>query len=468
MKKFHNIEQSQKLFLKQIPAQILSQTIEILGLPILDLEEKIKQEIEENPFLEIDEEKTLTPVISETYLNIDTEKIEETEEKSSEITDTYDISKIKEIETFGKKNYEKPIIENIISEAETLQDHLIFQAKLDIDDERLFTLASYIISELDSDGFFKGDIENLKQIENYTFTEEEIEKVRERIKRYDPVGCGSKNMEEALITQLEVYYPELPQINIIKEIICNDLVLLATEPEKLQEKYNLSEEEIYNIKSIIKSLTPRPGTNFSKPPEFIIPEAIIKKLNDNELDIEYNDSYIPILKVKKEYIIAVKQSKLKDLKEKVNDAKKLILAIEYRKNILRKIIQTIVKHQKDFLLGKQEFLNPLSIEEVAKEVETSLSTVSRAIKDKYILTPLGLLPLKYFFSRSAKSITQQDVSVDKIKKMIKEIIENEGDKPISDEKIANILINKGIQISRRTVTKYREEMGIPPTHKRKK
>lgn len=142
-------------------------------------------------------------------------------------------------------------------------------------------------------------------------------------------------MKEALITQLEVYYPELPQINIIKEIICNDLVLLATEPEKLQEKYNLSEEEIYNIKSIIKSLTPIPGTNFSKPPEFIIPEAIIKKLNDNELDIEYNDSYIPILKVKKEYIIAVKQSKLKDLKEKVNDAKKLILAIEYRKNIFK-------------------------------------------------------------------------------------------------------------------------------------
>ncbi|MFN4245691.1 MAG: RNA polymerase factor sigma-54 [Brevinematia bacterium] len=446
-----------------MPVQVLLQTTNLLGLPIIELENYVKMELEENPFLEIDEEKNLTSI----DYNITKEELDEEDTNIGEITDTYEISQIKEIELQKRRTFKPIALETIISESETLQEHLLFQAKLDFDDERLFTLATYIIYELDDDGFFRGNIENLKNIENYTFSEEEIEEVRNKIKRYDPVGCGSKTLEEALVTQLEVYYNDFPQKEIIKKIIENDLTLLAKDSKTLQKKYNLSEDELENIKTIIKSLNPKPAVNFSKTPSFIIPEAIVKKTNNDDLDIEFNDSFIPILKLKIDYIDAVKNIRSKEIKEKINMAKNMILSLEYRKNLVSRIIEKIVNHQKQFILGKQNFLNPLTIEDISNELKVAISTVSRAVKDKFILTPIGLLPLKYFFSRASKSMNEQEVSTDKVKKMIKEIIESE-EKPLSDEKITSILINKGIKISRRTVTKYREEMLIPPAHKRKK
>lgn len=468
MKKDNNTEQTYKLTIKQIPSQVLSQTIQILGLPLLELETQIKQELEENPLLEIDDNQVDKNYdIDESIYDID--KIDEEETKSSEITDTYELTKLKEFESYERKVYEKiPVFENNVASSETLQEHLLFQARLDIDNERLFTLATYIIYELDSDGYFKGDIENFKRIEDYTFSEEEIESVRERIKRYDPVGCGSKTLEEALITQLEIFYHNISNLEIYKKIIEKDLKLLATDEREIQKKYKISEEDIENLKTILKTLNPKPGANFSKTPYFILPEAIIRKTDENTLDIEFTDSYIPVLKIRKEYVDAIKHSQSKELKEKLVKAKNIVLAVEYRKNLLRNIITKIVEHQKDFLLSKQKYLNPLLIEEISRELGVNVSTVSRAIKDKFILTPLGLLPIKYFFSRSGRSIGTEQVSVDKIKKMIKEIIDNEGDKPISDDKIASILKNKGIQISRRTITKYRESMNIPPAYKRKK
>ncbi|MGC8869944.1 MAG: RNA polymerase factor sigma-54 [Brevinematia bacterium] len=461
-------ENKLQMNLKQIPTPILAQSVNLLGLPIVELERTLKQEIEENPFLELDEEETKNIIENELNNEINIEEIENSETQSGEVTDTYEISKIKEFENLGRRS-EKKSFENLISETESLQEHLLFQARLDISDDRLFTLATYIVSEIDEDGYFRGSIEDLKQIEDYYFSEEEINSVIERIKRYDPIGCGSRTLEECLITQLEVYYSHLPEINAIKKIIEEDLKNLAENENKVKEKYNLTDEELDRIKEILKTLDPKPGRNFSNSPDFIIPEAIISKTENDDIEIEFNDSFIPKLKLKSEYISAInKSNKTKDLEEKIKKAKNLIVVVEYRKKLLRRIIEKIANYQKDFLLNKQDFLNPLSINELAKELEVVPSTISRAIKDKYIQTPRGLILLKHLFSRESTNLLGQHVSVDKIKKMIKEIIENEGNKPLSDEKIASILANKGIKISRRTVTKYRESMGIPSAFDRKK
>lgn len=469
-----NLKPTYKLTIRQIPIQVLSQTLQLLSLPILDLDNEIKTQLEQNPLLEIDEESTLSllkPESSEVNIDEVQKSMDSFEDVSSsvgEISDTYEVSRLKEFESYERKSYTRvPIFEAIASEAETLQEHLIFQAKLDIEDERLFTLATYIIYELDENGFFRGELDNFRNIEQYVFSDEEIEGVRERIKRYDPVGCGSRTLEEALITQMETYYPNLEKLEIYKKIVENDLKLLAENPAKLKEKYNISEEDIENLKIILKSLDPKPGINFSKTPVFIIPEAIIRESGEETLEIEYNDSYIPVLKIKREYINAIKRSNSPELRSEVVKARNFIVALEYRKKILRAIIEKIVQHQREFIMGKQSFLNPLLLEDVSRELGVNASTVSRAIKDKFVLTPIGLLPLRYFFTKYGKSLTGEEVSIDRIKKLIKEIIDNEGEKTLSDEKIKTILLNKGIKISRRTVTKYRELLGIPPAHRRK-
>ncbi|MEN2998400.1 MAG: RNA polymerase factor sigma-54 [Brevinematia bacterium] len=461
-------EQTYKLSIKQIPSHLLLQTTQLLGLPILELNDRIKLELEENPLLEVEDENTLS-LISTEYSKVDTDKVDEIDRDLGEVSDTYDVAKIKEIELYERKvrgGYTQTI-EGTLSERETLQEHLLFQAKLDISDERLFTLATYIVYELDDNGFFKGSIENLRNVEGYSFQDSEIEEIRERIKRYDPVGCGSKTLEEALVTQLEVYYPNLPKLDVYRRIIEEDLKLLATEGDRVRQKYNLSREEFENLRSILRFLSPKPGANFSVSPSIVVPEAIVRKVDENTLEVEYNDSYVPTLRIRKEYVSAIRKVDSPELKSKLNRARSLILAVEYRKKTLRAIIDKIVQHQRDFLLGKQNFLNSFLLEDLASEMETTVSTISRAIRDKFILTPLGLLPLKYFFVRSGKGIGGEDVSVDRIKKLIKELVDGEGVKPLSDEKIALILSNKGVRISRRTVTKYRKAMGIPPAHKRK-
>jgi RNA polymerase sigma-54 factor len=458
-------QHNQKLLLKQIPANVLMQTINLLGLPLAELETFIKNEVEENPFLEIEEGR-------DNYIKIEPES-EETEEKSDdytigEITDTYEISKVTEQEYKRKKfvpeGDSEP--ESQFYKEEGLKEHLLFQAKLDIDDERIFTLASYIISELNEDGYLEGDISKFKNIDKYEFTEEEIEEVIKRIQKYDPIGCASRSIEECLVTQMEIIYPELHEIQTFKKIILDDFQALANKDYKhLSKKYKISESEIEKLLEIIKTLDPKPGRNFSENISFIMPEAIIEKNEDGKLEIEYNDSFIPKLRLK--YIDLVKTKELSnEIKDKINKAKITITVIEYRKELLRKIISKIVEIQKDFLLNKTNYLKPLTIKDLADEMSVSISTISRAIKDKYILTPRGIFPLKHFLTRSAYDLADTKVSVDRIKELIKETIKNEKT-PLPDQSIAKILFNKGIKISRRTVTKYREEMGIPPAFQRK-
>ncbi len=459
-------QNTQKLVLKQIPANILMQTINLLGLPLTELETAIKNEVEENPFLEMEEEGS-------GYVETiqDLREVEESLEREDigEITDTYEISKIVEEEYKRKKFFvgNTQEFEPQIYKEEGLKEHLLFQARLDIDDERLFTLASYIISELDEDGYLRGDISKFKEIEDYKFTEEEIESVIKRIQKYDPVGCASRSVEECLIVQLETLYPDIHEVKILEKIIKEDLEALAKKDyDYISKKYGIEKNDIDRFLDILKTLDPKPGRNFSENVSFVLPEAVVRVNEDGKLEIEFNDSFIPRLRIK--YIDVLKTKDLsEEMKEKLNKAKVMTTVVEYRKELLRRIITKIVEVQENFLLGNENYLKPLTIRDLAEELGVSISTVSRAIKDKYILTPRGMFLLKHLLTRSAFGLAEDKVSVDKIKEMIREIIKNEKE-PLSDQSIARILFNKGVKVSRRTVTKYREEMGIPPAFQRKK
>ncbi len=465
-KNSENVPQhTQRLILKQIPANVLMQTINLLGLPLAELETAIKNEVEENPFLEMEEGSNYFQPIQ------DLGEVEESLEKEDigEVTDTYEISKIVEEEYRRKKFFLGNIqeFESRIYKEEGLKEHLLFQARLDIDDERLLTLASYIISELDEDGYLRGDIGRFKEIEDYKFTEEEIESVIKRIQKYDPIGCASRSIEECLIVQLETVYPDIREVRILRRIIEEDLEKLAKRDYNyISKKYGIERSEVDKFLDILRTLDPRPGRNFSGNFSFVLPEAVVRVNEDGKLEVEFNDSFIPKLKIKYVDVLKVKDLS-EEMKEKLNKAKMITTVVEYRKELLRRIIEKIVEVQKDFLLGKENYLKPLTIKDLAEELGVSISTVSRAIKDKYILTPKGMFLLKHLLTRSAFSLSEDKVSVDKIKEMIKDIIRNEKD-PLSDQSIARILLNKGIKISRRTVAKYREEMGIPPAFQRKK
>lgn len=458
-------QNTQKLVLKQIPASILMQTINLLGLPLTELETAIKNEVEENPFLEMEEGSGYVETIQ------DLRGVEESLEREDigEITDTYEISKIVEEEYKRKKFFvgNTQDFEPQIYKEEGLKEHLLFQARLDIDDERLFTLASYIISELDEDGYLRGDISRFKEIEDYKFTEEEIESVIKRIQKYDPVGCVSRSVEECLIVQLENFYPDIHEVKILKKIIKEDLEALAKKDYGyISKKYGIEKNNIDRFLDILKTLDPKPGRNFSENVSFVLPEAVVRVNENGKLEIKFNDSFIPRLRIK--YIDVLKTKDLsEEIKEKLNKAKVMTTVVEYRKELLRRIITKIVELQQNFLLGNENYLKPLTIKDLAEELGVSISTVSRAIKDKYILTSRGMFLLKHLLTRSAFGLAEDKVSVYRIKEMIKEIIKSEKES-LSDQSIARILFNKGVKVSRRTVTKYREEMGIPPAFQRKK
>ena len=458
-------QNTQKLVLKQIPANILMQTINLLGLPLTELETAIKNEVEENPFLEMEEGSGYVETIQ------DLRGVEESLEREDigEITDTYEISKIVEEEYKRKKFFvgNTQDFEPQIYKEEGLKEHLLFQARLDIDDERLFTLASYIISELDEDGYLRGDISRFKEIEDYKFTEEEIESVIKRIQKYDPVGCVSRSVEECLIVQLENFYPDIHEVKILKKIIKEDLEAVAKKDYGyISKKYGIEKNNIDRFLDILKTLDPKPGRNFSENVSFVLPEAVVRVNENGKLEIKFNDSFIPRLRIK--YIDVLKTKDLsEEIKEKLNKAKVMTTVVEYRKELLRRIITKIVELQQNFLLGNENYLKPLTIKDLAEELGVSISTVSRAIKDKYILTSRGMFLLKHLLTRSAFGLAEDKVSVYRIKEMIKEIIKSEKES-LSDQSIARILFNKGVKVSRRTVTKYREEMGIPPAFQRKK
>lgn len=464
------LSQDLKLQLKQKLAlsQEMLISLELIQLPLLDLRERIEKEILENPALEMNEKRKND---DQAY-----DKIEEefTKEENTNFLDSSSADINTGLSpTSTNMDLKRQFLEGVVSHTETLYDHLISQLQVQNLTEEHKRIGKIIISLINEDGFFKENLEDIFLNE----TELKIAKdVLEIIQLFDPPGTASSGVKEALLFQIEsMKNQEIDKNAYI--ILKNYFDLMAKRKDnEIAKKMKITSNEVKKAFEFISQLNPYPGRNFSSnQTKYIIPDAYVYK-REGSLVVEMNEDILPSLTINR-YIDKIAKESQKKKKtnqeqkyviEKVRNAHQFMGLINYRKKSLFKLVLLLVKLQENFFHKGPKFLKPLTMKQVAEEIGLSESTISRLASSKYIQTEWGIHEIKYFFSTSLSSTNGNDnTSAQSVKELIKEIFLSEKDNKISDQKIAEILQNKGIKIARRTVAKYRKILNILPSHQRK-
>jgi RNA polymerase sigma-54 factor len=442
------LQQTQKL----IMTPELKQAIEILQLNALELNELVQQELETNPLLEREEfeEEMYSFDLKELVRNV-----REIEERFY-----YGDSDDEEIDEIS--------YENFLSKKPTLSDHLLSQLYITPVPVRIRKICEYIIFSLTPSGYLKEEVGEIAQI--LGCTEEEVLEALAVVQSFDPPGVGARNLKECLRLQL---ISRGNYRGLVKEFVEKHLEDIADgKYSYLAKLYNVSVKEIQRAVDLIKRLNPKPGSAFSEESEgYIVPDVEVIK-RDGEYVVLINDSNIPRLRINS-YYYSILESSDEDAKKyitnKLQSAIWLIKSIESRKETLYKVVKAIVDVQREFLDKGINYLKPLTQKQIADIVGIHESTVSRAINGKYVGTPRGTFELKFFFQSGFVGQNGREFSAETVKNLIKKLIEEEDPaNPLSDQKIAEILKEKNINISRRTVAKYREECNIPSILKRKR
>lgn len=447
------LEQSQKL----IMTPELRQAIQLLQYNSLELNEYLSNELEENPMLEMEK-----PVLDVESVEIDNK---DGDIDWKEYIEKYDdISYKSEID----KNTKEYNIESFISYTPTLKEHLLSQLTMITIDDKDKKVAEYIINNIDDNGYLIASIEEIAAM--MKISADKAEEVLVIVQHFEPIGVGARDLKECLLIQVrEMNNPMLENIiaNYLEDIAGHRIIKIAKEND-------LDISFAQDICDIVKSLEPKPGRTFKSSSDdvrYIIPDATIE-LVDGEYIIMVNDFTGPRLNINNFY-----RNMLKDggdlkatefLQEKFNSAMWIIKSIEQRRQTIYNVVEAILKFQSEFFKSGEKSLVPLTLKDVAEHIGVHESTVSRATNGKYVQTPRGLFELKFFFS-TGLNYFEGDISSTSVKAMIKDIVEGENNKkPLSDQKIAEILAEKGTTISRRTVAKYRDELNIPSSSMRKR
>ena len=473
----------QKLLQKLSPQQI--QMIKLLEIPTMQLEQRIKKELEENPVLEEgrdeDPDAPAEETASEENDNNDELSIEDY--LGDEDIPTYKLS---------AKNYSKDDKRDEIpfSTGTTFHDYLESQLGLRKLDEEDRLLAEYIIGNIDEDGYLRRDLEaivdDLAFSMNIVTTDADLLEILRIIQDFDPVGVGARDLRECLLLQINAKESDIPEIALAQKIIRYHFDEFTKKHyDKIKAKLNISDEDLKLAVDEILHLNPKPGSSFSDPlnksTHVIIPDFILEN-NEGILEIALNSRNTPELRVSKTYsemlesYAANKDKSSSDQKEavsfvkqKLDSAKWFIDAIKQRQNTLLLTMNSILEYQKEYFEeGDETKLKPMILKDIADITQLDISTISRVANSKYIQTHFGIIPLKFFFSESMQTDSGEEVSTREIKKILQDCIgAEEKRKPLTDEKLAEILQQKGYQIARRTVAKYREQLNIPVARLRK-
>ena len=446
-----NISQKQKLIL----TQIMQQSINVLQMSAYDLREYIEKEFEENPILEADFN------LIESKDNIDNTQL------SKYLNDRYD-----ENYNYQHNNEDEVSVFNFISDKKSLKDYLYEQLGEIKCDIKIKKVVSYMFESLDSRGYIENTLEEI--CSDLGIDEEKVQNALEILQSLEPCGIGARDLKECLLIQLK---SKGILDEIIKEIVLKYLEYIADcKYNYIAKELKITPKEVQAYGDIIKSLEPKPSRGYYTGEEvkFIIPDAYIVKIGD-KYNVIMNKDIIPNITInnlyKQEILNGKNKKEVEYVKEKVNDAMGLINDIEQRNNTILKLLECIVKKQKAYFENGQEYLKPMTLRDLADEMALHESTVSRAIKDKYILTSRGTVKIKDLFCNGIVSsgINGEGVSTNTIKNKIKQLIQLENkNKPLSDQAICDLLKKEHIDISRRTVAKYREELGIKSSSKRKR
>ncbi|MGQ9823482.1 MAG: RNA polymerase factor sigma-54 [Desulfotomaculales bacterium] len=453
-----NVEQVQKL----VMTPELRQAITILQLPAPELGHYIEQQLQENPFLEIrEEEPELVSTAQETADR--GEKKEYDIDWEDYFQDSSDLG-------FVQWEEEKQVFpfDNIASSPPSLADHLLFQLHLATGDERLRVIGEYLIGNIDEQGYLRVSLEEVASGVGASL--DEVERALALIHTFDPPGVGARSLQECLLIQVE---QAGIRDDLLVKVINNHLEDLAKgKVGRMSQVLGVSVQEIQRVADVIKTLEPKPGRMYGTTGtvRHIVPDVTLEKVG-NDYVIIINDAFLPRLAVNSAYRSALsKESDLETrnfVENKLNAAVWLIRSIEQRRLTLYKVASCLVELQRDFLDYGVKYLKPLNLKKVAEMVGLHESTVSRATANKYVQTPQGVFEMKFFFSSGLAGEDGRKTSAESVKKMLEELIAGENPKnPLNDQQIAEYFQRQGVRISRRTVAKYRGELGIPPIRQR--
>jgi RNA polymerase sigma-54 factor len=488
------IGQHQTLQQKLTPQQI--QYLKLLQIPVIQLEQKIKEELEQNPFLEEGLEASPEEVIElelgenqEVEQAVKQELAEEYEETTQEILpkpdEEYtfeDFVKSLEDEDLSYKsgNFTSDDEEEIPWQPpalESLEDKLL-QQLAPIVNEKEYRIAEEILGNIDDDGYLTRSVEeiaeDLRLGEKMEVTPEEVENVLKKIQRLDPPGIGARDLKECLLAQLEVGdFPEDKKTLAIR--ILNEAYddFMKKRYDDLMKKFNISEQKLGDVLQIIQRLNPKPGEGRAVIQEYIVPDFIVERVGDDFV-ITLNEKNVPMIRLNRTYYNLLKRQKklpaeIKDeIKKQFARAKWFIASIYQRRETLLKIMRAIVELQREFF-ETGENLKPMIYKDVAEKAGVDISTVSRAVNQKYVQMDFGIYRLRDLFSEKVNTSNGTEVSIKELKEKIKQIIEQEDPrKPLTDDQIAEILRSQGFNIARRTVAKYRDQLGIPTARLRRR
>lgn len=475
----HSLQQ--KLLQKLSPQQI--QLMKLLQLPTVALEQRVKEELESNPAL--DEGREEKDELDDSYEEKEDNKDEIEEFDFSDYLDDDTPDYKYQISNKGKDEEDKDIP---YSGGSTFHERVQQQIRLQQLDEKQETIAQHLIGSLDDSGYLRRDLsaveDDLAFRQNIMASEEEIEKVLKIIQQLDPPGIGARDLRECLLIQITQKKP-YKKAQALAESILVDFFEEFTKKHynKIIKKLEITDDQLKEAVEEILKLNPKPGNSMNtsgKTVQVVVPDFTLQ-IKDGEIDITLNGRNAPQLRVSNEYkgmIDHYKKAKehnkaekeaMNFVKQKLDSAKWFIDAIRQRQNTLMNTMSAIAEYQKDYFLeGDETKLKPMILKDIAEKIQMDISTVSRVVNSKYVSTPYGTFLLKSFFSESISTEDGEEVSTREVKRILQDIIDAEDKKkPLTDEKLSQMLRDKKYNIARRTIAKYREQLNIPVARLRK-
>ena len=482
----------QKMLQKLSPQQI--QVIKLLEIPTVQLEQRIKKEMEENPVLEIPGEQSEELSENDDTTDSDEDSLETDKDDGDEFSLEDYIDNNDETPSYkvssGNYSGDDKQEEIPFSTGVSFREFLFEQVSLSSLDDSQKKLAEYLIGNIDDDGYIRRNLSSISddmvfQL-NIEVKEELLEEVLKVIQGFDPAGVGARSLQECLLIQIR-RKKETESGKLAVKILENSFEDFTKKHyDKIIGKYEITHKELKAAIDEIIKLNPCPGGSYSNPMmktnQVIVPDFILED-NDGEPELYLNQKNVPELRMSGRYLNMMKtySENKKDIsplqkealvfvKQKVDSAKWFIDALRQRQETLLKTMTEIIRFQKEYFKdGDERKLKPMILKDIASRTDLDISTISRVSNSKYIQTNFGIFPLKYFFSEGMQKDSGEEVSTREIKKILQECIDSENkQKPMTDDKLVQILKEKSYSIARRTIAKYREQLGIPVARMRKK
>ncbi|MDH5469435.1 MAG: RNA polymerase factor sigma-54 [Gammaproteobacteria bacterium] len=466
----------------------LQQAIRLLQLSTLELQAEVQEALESNPMLDQDDGSGNETPDGETGSTAGNEEAAErttqAEGENENIPDELPVdSSWDDVFDTGATSFSAPdmsdnrdIMETVTISGNGLHDHLTWQVELTNFSETDQLIAHTVIDSIDDDGYLQISVEELHALldEHPDIEQDEIEAVIHRIQQLDPIGVCARGLQECLQLQLSHFDPETPLLQHATTLIRDHFTLLSNRDySRLARKMKLSTDELQQVIELVQTLNPRPGSQFNTTePEYIVPDVYVVKKN-GKWTVELNNESLPKLRINSLYANMVKRgSNSKEnnyLRDNLQEARWFLKSLQSRHETLLKVASTIVERQQGFFDYGEEAMKPMVLRSIAETIEMHESTVSRVTTRKYMHTPRGIFEFKYFFSSHVATETGGECSATAIRAIIKKLVAAENPtKPLSDNKMANVLAEQGIKVARRTIAKYRESLSISPSNERKR